>query len=207
MSAPAILHEPWERVEEQHIATHFGVWMFLASEVLFFAALLMFYAVSRVSHSAGFDAGAQHADLLLGTVNTLLLLTSSMTLTVAERASKAGLVPLARGAITATLALGLGFLAVKGFEYRHDLAEQMFPGPDFPLRAPGASLYWAFYWVATGIHAVHLTVGLALIGRLLLVPRAELARHWITVEGVTLYWHLVDIVWLFLFPLLYLVGR
>jgi cytochrome c oxidase subunit III len=207
VSRPAILHEPWERVEEQHIATHFGVWMFLASEVLFFGALLMFYAVSRVTHSVGFDAGARHADLLLSTINTVLLLTSSMTLTVAERAAKAGLVPLARAGAAATVALGTAFLAVKGFEYRHDLAEQLFPGPDFPLRAPGASLYWAFYWVATGIHAVHLTAGLALIVRLLLVPRDELARHWITVEGVTLYWHLVDIVWLFLFPLLYLVGR
>ena len=107
----------------------------------------------------------------------------------------------------ATVLLGIAFLVVKGFEYRQDLSEHLLPGPGFPLATRGASLFWGFYWTATAVHAIHLSIGLGVVGRLLLIRPRALPAAWIAAEGSTLYWHLVDIVWMILFPLLYLAGR
>ncbi|MGN6375213.1 MAG: cytochrome c oxidase subunit 3 [Sphingomonas sp.] len=201
------LMEPWKTAERQHVAVRFGVWTFLVSEIMFFSALFMFYAYARWANHAGFVVGAREAEFWYGTANTALLLTSSMTMTVAERANREGLVSLARAMLLATILLGLAFLVVKGFEYRADLQHHDFPGPDFKFDVRGAGEFWAFYWTATGVHAIHLSIGLCLIGRLLLIPRDHLASRWTTTEGTSLYWHLVDMVWVTLYPLLYLVGR
>jgi cytochrome c oxidase subunit 3 len=207
MSDGLLLREPWATEERQQVATHFGVWAFLATETLFFGAIFLFYAHARWAHYPGFAAGAREADVLLGSINTAVLLTSSLTMAIAERATKAGLVALARAMLWATIALGLAFLAVKGLEYKSDLDKHLLPGSDFPIGATGAAQFWAFYWVVTVVHACHLTIGLGIVGRLLAIPRADLARRWTTAEGSALYWHLVDIVWVFLYPLIYLVGR
>lgn len=207
MNPPAALNEPWSTADRQRVAMQFGLWTFLATETLFFGGLLLFYAVSRVTHPAGFDAGAREAEAIFGSVNTAVLLTSSLTMAVAERAVREGLTALARAALAATVALGLAFLVVKGFEYASDIDKHLVPGPAFKLAQTGASQFWAFYWTATVVHAIHLTIGLGAVGRLLLIPRAELPRRWTTAEGTALYWHLVDVVWVFLFPLIYLVGR
>ena len=207
MSDDLVLNEPWATEQRQQVATHFGVWAFLATETLFFGAIFVFYALSRWSHPAGFFAGARETDVLLGSINTAVLLTSSLTMAIAERATRQGLVGLARAMLWATIALGLCFLVVKGFEYRSDIDKHLLPGNDFPIAATGAAQFWAFYWAVTVVHACHLTIGLGIVGRLLAIPRATLARRWTTAEGSALYWHLVDIVWVFLYPLLYLVGR
>lgn len=207
MSEEAILNEPWPTERRQQVATHFGVWAFLATETLFFGAIFLFYALSRWSHPAGFAAGAREADATLGSINTAILLTSSLTMAIAERAVKEALVPLARAMLWATLALGLAFIAVKGFEYKGDIDKHLLPGSGFPIDATGASEFWAFYWTVTVVHACHLTIGLGIVGRLLVIPRATLPQRWTTAEGSALYWHLVDVVWVFLYPLLYLVGR
>lgn len=210
-SAPApILAEPFEEAERQHEAMVFGIWLFLATEILFFGGFFFLYAVARMQDPVGFARGAHEANLLLGTINTVLLLTSSATLTVAERAARAGWARAARLGILATLALGTGFLAVKGFEYREDLSEHLFPTlAAFPFGGiVGATRFWSFYWFITLVHAVHLTIGLAFVARLLWLDRAgTLGRRWMVAEVTTLYWHLVDIVWLLVWPLLYLVGR
>lgn len=201
------LNEPWATAERQQVATQFGMWAFLANETLFFGGVLLVYAVARFSHSAGFTAGAREAEVLYGTINTVALLTSSLTMAIGERATKEGLTPLARWMFAATLLLGLAFLGVKALEYHSDITKHLVPGPGFKLTETGASQFWAFYWTATGVHACHMLIGLGVVGRLLLIPRAELPRRWTTAQGSALYWHLVDVVWVVLYALLYLVGR
>ncbi len=207
MTPATTLRAPWRDAGRQRVATQFGVWAFLATETLFFGGLFLFYAVARSQHGPGFIAGAREADIWFGSANTLVLLTSSLTMAIAERAVREGLTGLARAMLAATILLGLLFLTVKGFEYRKDIGEQLVPGPHFRLAAIGAAQFWAFYWTATVIHAIHLTIGLGIVGRLLLIPRDALAARWTTAEGTALYWHLVDVVWVILYPLLYLAGR
>ncbi|WP_374944132.1 cytochrome c oxidase subunit 3 [Sphingomonas sp.] len=201
------LNEPWATPERQKVATEFGLWAFLATETLFFGGVMLFYAVARHAHPAGFIAGAREAEVLFGTINTFVLLTSSLTMAIAERATREALVPLARWMLIATCALGVAFLVVKGFEYRSDIEKHLVPGPGFKLTETGASQFWAFYWTATGMHACHMLIGLGVVGRLLLIPRDQLASRWTTAEGSALYWHLVDVVWIVLYALIYLVGR
>ena len=201
------LNEPWATANRQAVATQFGMWSFLATETLFFAGMFLFYAVARFSHPVGFRAGAHEAEIAYGTVNTVVLLTSSLTMAIAERAVKEALVPLARWMFAATLLLGIAFLVVKAGEYRADVAEHLVPGPGFKLAAAGASQFWAFYWTATGVHACHMLIGLGVVARMLLIPRAALAGRWTTAQGSALYWHLVDLIWVILYALIYLVGR
>jgi cytochrome c oxidase subunit III len=204
---PTELNEPWHSPARQRVAVQFGTWSFLATETLFFGAIFLVYLVARWRHPDGFVTGAKEADVLFGSVNTVVLITSSLTMAIAERAVRERLAGLARWMTAATIALGLCFLLVKGFEYRADLDKHLVPGPDFPLSAIGASQFWAFYWVATVVHATHLTIGLFIVARLLVIRVRELPERWIAAEGTALYWHLVDVVWVFLYPLLYLAGR
>ena len=201
------LNEPWHSPERQRVATQFGVWSFLATETLFFGALFLVYAHARLTDNAGFVAGAREADVWFGSANTVVLITSSLTMAIAERAVRERLVTLARMMTAATLVLGVTFLVVKGFEYAKDISEHLVPGPGFKLTERGAAEFWAFYWTATVVHATHLTIGLGIVGRLLLIRIRRLPEHWIAAEGSALYWHLVDVVWVFLYPLLYLAGR
>lgn len=207
-SEPLKLMEPWEDAERQQVAAQFGLWMFLATEALFFGGIFLFYAVARYAGGAAFVAGAREADVVFGTINTAVLLTSSLTMAIAERAATSGLRRLARAMLAATAAFGLAFLVIKGFEYRKDITEHLVPGPDFKLPEPRAAQFWAFYWTVTVVHAIHLTIGLGAIGRLLLLDRREdpTARS-TAVVGTALYWHLIDVVWVLLYPMLYLVGR
>jgi cytochrome c oxidase subunit 3 len=203
----AALNQPWRTEERQRVATQFGMWSFLATETLFFGAIFLVYAMARWSHPTGFLIGAREADVWFGSINTVVLLTSSLTMAIAERAVRAALVPLARAMYGATIVLGLAFLTVKGFEYAKDIGEHLVPGPHFALAATGASEFWAFYWTVTVVHATHLTIGLGIVGRMLLIRKDQLAARWTTAEGTALYWHLVDVVWVFLYPLIYLAGR
>ena len=185
----------------------FGVWSFLATEALFFGGIFLFYAVARWSNSAGFEVGAREANIWFGTANTFVLMTSSLTMAIAERATKEAMIGLARAMLMATIALGLTFIVVKGFEYRSDIIEDLVPGPHFKFDVRGAAQFWSFYWTVTVVHAIHLTIGLGLVTRMLLIKRADLPKRWTTAVGTALYWHLVDIVWVILYPLIYLVGR
>lgn len=205
--AEALLHEPWEDPARQRQAYAFGIWIFLASEVLFFGALLFAYAVVRSTHPAEVQAAARHADVAFGTANTVILMSSSLALAIAERAQLAGLRALATAALWLTLTLGAAFLVVKGFEYAKDLEEHLLPSAKFALGATPAILFWGFYWIATAVHGVHVTVGLGLITRLLVLARSHTSRHVPSFETTSLYWHLVDVIWVVLYPLIYLVGR
>ena len=210
---PSPLHEPFETRWRQEEAARLGMWAFLSSEVLLFGALFATFAYDRWNHGAAFVEAARHTNLVDGTVNTLLLVTSSAVLTIAGRAQRAGRRGLMLAGVWGTLGLAAAFLAVKGLEYRQDLAEGLWPGPQFALADPAARLFFGFYWTATGLHACHILGGMALVGRLAWMgatPRAAggvLLHRPLSMEATSLYWHLVDIVWLLLWPLLYLVGR
>jgi cytochrome c oxidase subunit 3 len=202
------VREPWPNLRLQREGVGLGMWIFLASEVLFFGALFCSYAVYRSFNDEAFRAAGEHTELVYGSINTVLLLTSSLTMTVALRAASAQLRRIALICLALTAALGLAFLACKGLEYREDIKQHLFPGPSFPLSPPATQMFWAFYWIMTGIHAVHLSAGVAVVMTVfVLFKRNIIPLQDSTMEGVSIYWHFVDSVWIVLFPLLYLAGR
>ncbi len=202
------LQEPWPDLAVQRTGVSVGIWAFLASEILFFSGLFITYAVYRVSNAQAFQVAAAETELFYGTLNTAILLTSSMTMTVALRASGARLRRVTIACLAITAVLGLAFLFCKGLEYRDDLAKHLFPSADFSLKPPQTELFWMLYWIMTGIHAVHLSAGIAVVTVVtVLFWRRVVPVQDSTMEGVATYWHFVDSVWLVLYPLLYLVGR
>ena len=186
-----------------------GMWVFLASEVLFFGGLFVAYLYGRTTWPPGWAAASRHTDVVLGTVNTALLLTSSAAIALAVAcAQDARQRRWAARLLALTAALGTAFLAIKGVEWHAEWREHLFPGPAFALDVPGAQAFFALYFVMTGLHAVHMIAGIATLavlaaGRARERDRAR-ADH---IEIAALYWHFVDLVWIFLYPLLYLVER
>ncbi len=199
--------EPWETLEEEQNAANFGMWLFLVTEILFFGGMFLAYAVNRSSNPEGFLAGARATDITLGTVNAAILLVSSLTMIVAVQGAQAGLRGLVWKCLAATAALGVAFLAVKGFEYRGDIEQGLVPGAHFSIPARGAAMFWGLYWVMTSVHALHLTVGVVLVARLAWFMRRMEPLPLPDLVTIALYWHFVDTVWLFLYPVLYLPGR
>ena len=207
----ALLREPWFDLGRQREATKFGIWVFLGSEVLFFGALLLTYTICRIEHPDAFAEAGRETNIWYGTINTAVLLTSSLTMAMASQAAEAvdGVRRLVIGCLIATALLGLAFIVIKGFEYKEDIDKHLVPGGGFALRSIGTQLFYGLYWLVTGLHAVHLSMGIALVLRLAwlfhwrILPIGENPE----LEVTALYWHLVDIVWIFLYPLIYLPGR
>ena len=187
-----------------------GMWIFLATEVLFFGGLLLAYLYGRVHWPEGFRTAGRHTDVALGTINTTLLLSASALVATAVACDEHEAARHQAWRLLATAAgLGAAFLAIKGFEYAQDWREGLLPGPGFALAGtPGAELFFMLYFVTTGLHALHLIVGMGVLATFSRA-RAKHARwanpHRLEVAG--LYWHFVDVVWIVLYPLLYLVGR
>lgn len=209
--------------EQQVFARSFGMWVFIASEFLFFGPLLFAYFYLRLHFPEACAAASRHTDFLAGTVNTAVLLTSSLLAALAGHAAEAEGAGAGRRAarlLVATAALGLVFLALKGYEYHGEFAEHLFPGAGFRpegvlddrLRG-GMELFFLLYFLMTGLHALHLSVGIGaclwLAAGLRHPPEggADPGPDKEAVELAGLYWHFVDVVWVFLYPLLYLVGR
>jgi cytochrome c oxidase subunit 3 len=191
----------------------FGMWTFLASEVLFFGGLIVAYAAMRFQWPEGFAAASRETHVVLGTVNTALLLTSSALVALAASHEEEADFERHRARIAWLLAgacaLGLAFIAIKGVEYRKEWLEHLVPGAHFKLRGTtGAELFFMLYFVTTGLHAVHLTIGVVVLG--VFAWAAHRGKAWVMprrVEAAGLYWHFVDVVWIFLYPLIYLAGR
>lgn len=191
-----------------------GMWLFLATEVLFFGGLILSWIYLRHGSRAGFDAGARRTELVIGTLNTAILITSSFAYALGVIFIRAGDTRRVAKCLAAALALGLAFLALKfGLEWRDDFAHHLFPSdPSFPMRGSaegGARLFYVFYFIGTGLHGLHMLVGIALVCWIIArVRRGDFSRDYHTpVIAVGLYWSFVDIVWLTLYPLIYLVGR
>ena len=186
-----------------------GMWVFLGSELLFFGALLAAYLAGRLHWPAGYAAASRHTHVVLGTVNTAVLLTSSALIALAVACAQ----HIEHRRWTARLlaavgALGCAFLAIKGYEYVLEWREGLFPGPAFAIPEPGAQLFFMLYFFMTGLHAVHLVCGIAAVA---VFARATARRRaWVDadrLDALALYWHFVDVVWIFLYPFLYLVER
>ncbi|MEK8094820.1 cytochrome c oxidase subunit 3 [Methylocystis sp. IM3] len=203
-----VLRFPWPSVERQRLGVAFGMWTFLASEILFFGGLFLSYAVYRSLYPQAFAVASHATSMFYGTINTALLLTSSFVMTLALHASKKRARALVVSCLLLTAAFGLAFLAVKGLEYAEDIDKGLIPGPGFTLEPDTTRLFFALYWVMTGIHAIHLAIGVALVvylGAALLSER--MATESPAVEATSLYWHFVDSIWLVLYALIYLPGR
>jgi cytochrome c oxidase subunit 3 len=206
--APSPLREPWEELHRQREAATFGMWLFLMSEMLFFGGLFLAFAFSRALNMQAFVAAARETNLVYGGGNTFVLVTSSLTITLASRAADLGRGRLAARLLTATAALCVAFLVIKGFEYRDDIERHLLPGTDFRLSEVAAQLFFGFYWVMTGIHAIHLAVGVGLVSRLAwLLAGERISPATPQIEAASLFWHLVDAFWIVLFPLLYVASR
>lgn len=202
------LREPWASLRRQREAASFGMWLFLGSEALLFGGLILAFSVNRLLHLEAFAAAGQETNVVYGTVNTVVLLTSSLAMAVGAEAARAGLRKLALLGLSLTLALAVAFLVIKGFEWRADLEEHLFPGEAFRLAPPAAGIFFAFYWFMTGLHGLHVTAGISVIAWLTWQAwRGDRSLESPAFEAAALYWHLVDIVWVFLYPLLYLGGR
>lgn len=189
-----------------------GMWVFLATEVLFFGVLFGGYLLIRLVHSEAFAIASQRTDLALGSINTAVLLTSSLSMALAVRASSLGVRRGAAGWLLVTLLLGLLFLGIKGIEYHKDFAEGLVPVLRFEYSGPhrqGVALFFFLYFVMTGLHALHLIIAIGVVGAIAVrTVRGRFSDSYYTpVEMAGLYWHFVDIVWIFLYPLLYLVSR
>jgi cytochrome c oxidase subunit 3 len=206
----ALAHQ-FDDLAQQYEASRLGMWAFLLTEVMFFGGLFVGYTVYRTAYLAGFMAGSAHLDVLLGTVNTVVLIGSSLTMALAVHAAQEGQRQLLGRFLLLTMLLGLVFLGIKGYEYWHKYHESLVPGLRFSATGPHVEqvqLFLMFYFVMTGLHALHMVIGLGLL--LFLVMCAQRGRfssvYHTPVEMIGLYWHFVDIVWIFLYPLLYLLG-
>lgn len=209
--APRPAHQ-FDDLGQQHEAASLGMWVFLLTEVMLFGGLFTGYTVYRSAYPEAFAAGSRHLDLIAGAVNTVVLILSSLTMALAVHAAQAGRRRALVGFLLLTLLLGGLFLGSKAVEYEHKFEEGLVPGRGFRLQDPRAErveLFFSFYFVMTGTHALHMLVGIGILAVLALLAwrgRFGAAYH-APVEVAGLYWHFVDIVWIFLFPLLYLIGH
>jgi cytochrome c oxidase subunit 3 len=197
---------------QQRRAVTLGMWAFLVNEVMFFGGLFCTYTVYRVVFPTAFHDGSEHLDVTLGALNTAVLIASSFTMALSVWSAERGRRRLLLGALAATLVLGSVFLAIKGVEYHEKWVDHLVPGPAFawPGRDPRhVQIFFSLYFAMTGFHALHMVIGLGLLVWLARDGRRGRfgPAYSAPVEIVGLYWHFVDIVWIFLFPLLYLIGR
>jgi len=210
------LHHQFQALEQQYDASNFGMWIFLATEVLFFGGLFTAYIMYRSMYYAGFAAGSHGLEGDFGAAMTFILLTSSFTMAMGVHAAREGKRGLLVFLLLLTILLGLAFLGIKFTGYGHKWHEHMVPGFNFhpsleELRgAPGTSveLFMCFYFFLTGLHALHMIIGIGLLSVMaVLAWRGKITRdNYDRIEVSGLYWHFVDIIWIYLFPLLYLIG-
>jgi cytochrome c oxidase subunit 3 len=201
-------------LDQQGETAQFGMWVFLVNETIFFGALIFIYFLYRITYPQEIEAAAKDTVFWCGTLNFVILVTSSLTMVFAINRAAQDPDPRATMRwLIATVLLGLLFLGVKGYEYYLDFQDRVVPVVDFeakPGQGAAGELFWVFYWVATGLHAIHLTIGIGLVLYMLLwrVRRGEIGpAYYAPLEVVGIYWSFVDTVWLFLYPCIYLVGR
>jgi cytochrome c oxidase subunit 3 len=207
----AVAHQ-FEDLEQQREAGTLGMWLFLATEIMFFGGMFTAYTVYRSFHALGFADASRHLDILLGTINTAVLICSSFTMVLAVYGAQTDRRKMLVSSLSLTLALGLVFLGIKAVEYHEKFVEHHVPGSSFHYPGPygrDAEMFFSLYFAMTGVHALHMVIGVGMLG--VLIAMASRGRftpeyhHPIELSG--LYWHFVDIIWIFLYPLLYLIGR
>ena len=211
-NGPVMVAHQFEDPSQQREAATMGMWLFIATEILFFGGMFLGYTAYRYEYAGAFAEASKHTLLAFGGTNTAILLISSSAMAFGVRAAghnqnkKTGLL------LFITAGLGLLFLVLKGIEYTHEIREHLFPGSGFEFEGHDpqhAQLFFYLYWLMTGVHALHVFIGVVLISIFgILAWRHDAYRnHDTPVELLGLYWHFVDIVWVFLFPLIYLIDR
>jgi len=214
--ATALKHQ-FDDMAQQREADSLGMWLFLITEIMFFGGMFTGYAVYRQKYYEAFVQGSHHLDVTLGAINTGVLICSSLTMAMAVHAAQLGKKKHIVVWLVLTIILGGAFLGIKGVEYSHKYHDGLIPGTLWgPQAEPGApappremQIFYSFYFAMTGMHALHMVIGIVMM---LILIRMSLQGRFTTeyyapVEISGLYWHFVDIVWIFLFPLLYLIGR
>jgi cytochrome c oxidase subunit 3 len=201
----------FDKADTQFDSGRFGVWLFLATEVLFFGGMFCAFFVFRAWYFEGFVEAHHHLDRVMGGINTVVLICSSLTMALGVRAAQTNERAKCTQMLAITILCACVFLVIKYFEYSHKIHDGLLPGHYFSAQGidhPGASVFFAVYFMMTGVHGVHVVVGIGLILWILILNNKGRfsSRYYAPVENVGLYWHLVDLVWIFLFPLLYLVG-
>ena len=184
------------------------MWLFLFTELILFGGMFILYAVYRFKHPDEFRLAASELDVYIGTINTMILLTSSMTVAMSLTAIARGKKNLALLLIGITTVLGFVFLVNKYFEWMHKISHGIYPhSPTLDSLPPGEILYFGLYYVMTGLHGLHVIIGMGVLAVMFVyVARGSINRtSYVRLEDGALYWHLVDIIWIFLFPLFYLI--
>jgi cytochrome c oxidase subunit 3 len=208
---PALAHQ-FDNLEQQNEAATLGMWVFLVTEVLFFGGLFAAYSIYRSWYPDAFAAASHEMVVWAGATNTVVLITSSLTMALAVHAAQIGNRRLLMLFLVATMVLGAAFLGIKAFEYYTEYAEHHVPGFGFQFETEHyrhAQVFFSLYFVMTGLHALHMIIGLGIMAVMLWWSwRGGITKEYHSpIEISGLYWHFVDIVWIFLFPLLYLIGR
>ena len=208
---PALAHH-FEDLGQQSEAATLGMWVFLATEVLFFGGLFTAYSIYRAWYPDAFAVASHELDITLGTTNTAVLITSSLTMALAVHAAQLGHRTKLLIFLGLTMLLGAAFLGIKGVEYYEKFVEHHVPGPGFQFEEKyfrHAQIFFSLYFVMTGLHALHMVIGLGILTWMVIWAwNGTITREYSNpIEVSGLYWHFVDIVWIFLFPLLYLIGR
>ncbi len=211
-SSPTNVAHQFDDAVQQRAASTLGMWVFLVTEMMMFGGLFAAYVLYRSMYAEGFAEASNHLDAMVGAMNTLVLLGSSLTMALAVRSAQLGARAGTVAGLLATIVLGCVFLGVKAYEYGHKFEEHLVPGPFFIFagsQAKPAELFFSLYFAMTGLHALHMVIGVAVLGTLTwMAARNRFSADYHTpVEIGGLYWHFVDIVWIYLFPLLYLLGR
>ncbi|MFV0624341.1 cytochrome c oxidase subunit 3 [Sphingomonas sp. ac-8] len=201
------LHEPFPRIERQRGADRLGMVIFLGSELMLFGGVFAAALALRLRHPDDYRQAAHHLKLWLGTANTAVLLTSSLFAALAVAAARAGRPKQAGRVLVVAVLLGLAFLGIKGAEYAGEYREGLMPGTaDAAFDGHFQQLFMNLYFVGTGLHALHVTIGIALMAVAAASRAARADREAVLFGNVALYWHFVDVVWVFLYPTLYLAG-
>jgi cytochrome c oxidase subunit 3 len=214
------LEEHFENLEQQHECASLGMWIFLATEVMFFGTLFLGVAVYHHLYPVAFERGSERLNWIVGGINTLVLLVSSLFMALAVHYAGLGDRRRLVRYLWLTAILGMTFLVLKGYEYWTDYRDNLIPGWRFdeeewvtrdglhPSQVPQVRLFLIFYWVMTALHGLHVTIGIGVILVMIWLARRGVfsAEYYSPVDVTGLYWHFVDVVWIFLLPMLYLLG-
>lgn len=195
-------------VHRDDVGSRMGMWLFLFTELILFGGMFIVYAVYRFGHPEEFHLAAKELDTFVGTLNTIILLTSSLTAAMSITAIQQGRSKFSMALVGMTIVLALAFLVNKYFEWGHKFEVGLYPGgPQLLARTPGEILYFGLYYVMTGLHALHVVIGIGVLAVMLaFLVRGTITQHsYVRLESGALYWHLVDVIWIFLFPLFYLL--
>jgi cytochrome c oxidase subunit III len=208
---PKLQHH-FDDMAQQAEASTLGMWVFLVTEIMFFGGLFMAYLLYRYRSPEGFAEASNHLNVIWGATNTIVLIVSSLTMAMAVRSAQTSARPKVQvGWLLATMTFGAAFLGIKAIEYADKFKHHLVPGPNFHWEgtyASAAEQFYSLYFAMTGLHALHMIIGLGIMTVITAMAWwRQFDEHYYTpIEVAGLYWHFVDIVWIFLFPLLYLIG-